>query len=414
MILAEETVSVDLPLSVLHVSLPAFVSTSACSGLTRMIHLKNVSLFGMTSAFPVRGEKIKKITFNMRRWVWAGCESICRGSETPTDSLQKCQTMHRRQLGSLGRSGPLSGRESLLQIQLRMRWFLLLPVVQTVFDYESTVLTECPTSSGRLSTWPSGPVIPCSRILRCSCTHHIKKCGWKQKPRAVFPCDVEFPSKDDIITRHCLRDKVTYLSHNVSVLGVHLSDCSQVSDHTEHLVHLQEDTVTTPDLQTWILFFPLKTAYTRRVVPTQFNRGGNRLTTQHKILKDKISVQYAFNCAIFSPFVQPNLARVTLLWLCWPTSQDRRHLAPSSGLKIGWFLNSNTQKNCPYLQHFKDLRDKIWLFNVSELTQHLLSILIWCLWWLLLKKKKNCSCLELVVTWTDLLPSYAHTFKLMQ
>lgn len=50
-------------------------------------------------------------------------------------------------------------------------------------------------------------------------------------------------------------DKVTYLGHNVSVLGVHLSDCSQISDHAEHLVHLQGDTVTTPDLQTRILFF---------------------------------------------------------------------------------------------------------------------------------------------------------------
>lgn len=56
MILAEETVSVDMPL---HVSLPAFVPTSACSGLTRLIHLKYVSLFGMTSAFPVRERKKK-------------------------------------------------------------------------------------------------------------------------------------------------------------------------------------------------------------------------------------------------------------------------------------------------------------------------------------------------------------------
>lgn len=31
-----------------------------------------------------------------------------------------------------------------------------------------------------------------------------------------------------------------YLGYNVSVLGVDLSDGSQITDHTEHLVHLQQ------------------------------------------------------------------------------------------------------------------------------------------------------------------------------
>lgn len=33
----------------------------------------------------------------------------------------------------------------------------------------------CVTSSGRLSTWPSGPVMPSSRIRLCSCNIHTKK-----------------------------------------------------------------------------------------------------------------------------------------------------------------------------------------------------------------------------------------------
>lgn len=34
---------------------------------------------------------------------------------------------------------------------------------------------------------------------------------------------------------------VSYLSYNVSILGVHLGDGSQVTDHAEHLVHLRKE-----------------------------------------------------------------------------------------------------------------------------------------------------------------------------
>lgn len=149
MILPQETVSVNLPLSILHVSLPAFVSTSACSGLTGVIHLKNVSLFGMTSAFPARGKKKK----NKSHPTWGGeSERDVKVFVGAARLLRiRCRNVKQRvadSWGSLGRSRPLGGRGRLLQIQLRMRWFLLLPVAQTVFHYKSTVPRNVPPPRG--------------------------------------------------------------------------------------------------------------------------------------------------------------------------------------------------------------------------------------------------------------------------
>lgn len=43
-----------------------------------------------------------------------------------------------------------------------------------------------------------------------------------------------------ISTIQLLRSEMSYLSHDVSVLSVHLGNGSKITDHAEHIVHLQQ------------------------------------------------------------------------------------------------------------------------------------------------------------------------------
>lgn len=80
-----------------------------------------------------------------------------------------------------------------------------------------------------------------------------------------FPFDGAFkgqhPSENHVsIYVRLLWSKVSYLSYNVSILGVHLGDGSQIADHTEHLVHLRRRGRHSDGLWcTNAAFFPLST-----------------------------------------------------------------------------------------------------------------------------------------------------------
>lgn len=229
-----------------------------------MIHGKDVLLSVMTLGFPAG-----KFTFNICRWVWRGCLSICQGSETPTVKLSNNATRIAVKFGKVKSSQRGKGTSA----NTTLRWSdSSLPKVKTAFHHKSSQCPQCwksvvPPQDGSThvpqAQWCPAPGSCAAPTNTKSSTHtqmnthaQTNQCGnvrcWVMQvhtclPRSFyFPFDANFPTKMKqkirchlMSTIQLLCSEMSYLSHDVSVLSVHLGDGSQIPDHTEHLVHLQ-------------------------------------------------------------------------------------------------------------------------------------------------------------------------------